>query len=685
MRFAHQATERRRRIECVEQVAQRTRQDPFNLHNLVAARDEIAEGRHDREARADVGFVEKMLLAPLDLRHQRRVAAPRQRVGLLVRRDEVQVRLDERGICVHDRLIGRAVDERRVGQLHRGHALGQHVGAHALSGGGQYFLPMGEIDALALDDKPLAVGQSDDGDLEPPRQQVVSLLVQLAEQGAADVADADDGERETFAGLEEGLMDGVQGAALLRRIDDARDVPLGRALRDGVDVDVVAAERVEQLAGHARAAFHALADDRENGLIALVVDHHQLIANLVTELSFDGRHSPRGVGRAHRETDRVLRRGLRNEDDVDALGRQRPKQPLGDAGHAHHPGPAEREERQLADRRHPFCDRFHVGRAFARNQRAGRGRVERVLDQDRDSPGNCRRHGGRVNHLRTEVRQLHRLFVGHLRQHESRRHESRIRAEDAVHVGPDLDHRRAEGRADDRGAVVRPVPADGRRLPVAGRPDEPGDDRNRRSASAEAAEIRARSAVRPGEVDVGVGELVVGRDEVARVGAHGVVKPAQIGREDDRGEPLAEAGGHVERAQRTVSEQMNAFEGAAQLGQQRFDFSLHVPAAPRPGLANRPVATAEKRRHGHAMTAGDLAEEVVVLRVAAFRETRTLEKLIRHPLECRHHDDDRLAAVGAQHDCADRADGGRRRERRSTEFQDSHGAGRIVESGDLVI
>src|SRR5439155_12011405 len=114
----------------------------------------------------------------------------------------------------------------------------------------------------------------------------------------------------------------------------------------------------------------------------------------------------------------------------------------------------------------------------------------------------------------------------------------------------------------------------------------------------------------------------------------GVVKPAQIGREDDRAEPLAEAGGHVERAQRTVSEQMNAFEGAAQLGQQRFDFSLYVPATPRPCLANRPVATAEKRRHGRAMTAGDLAEEVVVLRVAAFRETRTLEKLIRHALEC---------------------------------------------------
>ena len=78
------------------------------------------------------------------------------------------------------------------------------------------------------------------------------------------------------------------------------------------------------------------------------------------------------------------------------------------------------------------------------------------------------------------------------------------------------------------------------------------------------------------------------------------------------------------------------------------------------------------------MTAGDPAEEVVVLRVAAFCETGTLEKLIRHALECGHDDDDRLAAVGVQHDRADRADVGRRRERRSTELEDSHGVHQYI-------
>ena len=51
------------------------------------------------------------------------------------------------------------------------------------------------------------------------------------------------------------------------RVDHARDVALGCALRDRVDVDVVPAERVEQLARDARPAFHALADDGENRLV----------------------------------------------------------------------------------------------------------------------------------------------------------------------------------------------------------------------------------------------------------------------------------------------------------------------------------------------------------------------------------------------------------------------------------
>src|SRR6185436_2613944 len=159
---------------------------------------------------------------------------------------------------------------------------------------------------------------------------IAALLLELLQQRAADVADADHGEIETLARLEERLMDGVERAALLRRVDDARYVPLGRALRDRVDVDVVPPERVEQLARHAGPALHPLADDSKDGLRRLVIDDHHAIVDLVPELLLDRRDAAPRVQTADGKADRMLRRGLRDQDDVDALGRQRPEQPLRD-------------------------------------------------------------------------------------------------------------------------------------------------------------------------------------------------------------------------------------------------------------------------------------------------------------------------------------------------------------------
>ena len=118
VRIAHDRAEWDAAVERVEQVAQRPRQNALDPDDLVAAGDEIAQRGHDRQPRADVGLEEKVPLAPLEHRHQRRVAAPRQRVRPLVRRDDVEVRFDERRIRVDDGRADRTVDERRVGQLH---------------------------------------------------------------------------------------------------------------------------------------------------------------------------------------------------------------------------------------------------------------------------------------------------------------------------------------------------------------------------------------------------------------------------------------------------------------------------------------------------------------------------------------------------------------------------------------
>ena len=65
-----------------------------------------------------------------------------------------------------------------------------------------------------------------------------------------------------------------------------------------------------------------------------------------------------------------------------------------------------------------------------------------------------------------------------------------------------------------------------------------------------------------GEIHRRVRELVVRADEVARVGQLGRMEPVQVGGHDQRGQPLAEAGGHVERARRTVAKQVDALQRA---------------------------------------------------------------------------------------------------------------------------
>ena len=89
---------------------------------------------------------------------------------------------------------------------------------------GERLLPPGQIDAVGSQREPLAVGQSHHRDVEPLREQIRALLLQLPQKRRPDVADADDGERETFACLEKRLMDDVERVNLLRGVDDAGDV-----------------------------------------------------------------------------------------------------------------------------------------------------------------------------------------------------------------------------------------------------------------------------------------------------------------------------------------------------------------------------------------------------------------------------------------------------------------------------
>ena len=115
--------------------------------------------------------------------------------------------------------VGGAVDQRRVGQLQLADRPRERRGSMRRRDARQRLLPARQVDAVRVDDEPLAVGQADDRDVEALRQQVRALLVQLPQQRAADVADADDRQRERVRCLEKRLVDrrSARGPAATRR------------------------------------------------------------------------------------------------------------------------------------------------------------------------------------------------------------------------------------------------------------------------------------------------------------------------------------------------------------------------------------------------------------------------------------------------------------------------------------
>ena len=132
------------------------------------------------------------------------------------------------------------------------------------------------------------------------------------------------------------------------------------------------------------------------------------------------------------------------------------------------------------------------------------------------------------------------------------------------------------------------------------------------------AKIRASPAVGGGKLDVGLRELIVGDDQVARVDERRRVSASEIGGDDQRREPFAEARRHVEGSRRAMPEQVDSLQRAAEFGQQRLDVRAHARRAP-----------AEEVSHGRTMAAGDLFEGVRERRIGVFGQPGAIEQLIR--------------------------------------------------------
>ena len=301
------------------------------------------------------------------------------------------------------------------------------------------------------------------------------LAVDLRQQRAADDAGTDHADRQRVRRQVEGRVHGAQRARGLPGVDHDRDVALGGALGDGADVDRGIGERREELAGNARRAGHAVADHGEDGAAA---GHRHALDLPFAQLGLEGpAHDLLGAARlalGHGKADRVLARGLADQDDRDAGIAQRTEQALGGARHADHAGALEVEERDVVDGRDAL-DRELRARG-GRDHGTGLGRRERVLDPDRDLPAHGRGHGLRVDDLGAEIGQFHRLVVGQRIDDLGVRHAPRVGRQHAVDVGPDDDLLGIEQRAEDRARVVAAVAAERGRHAAGIGGDEAGDD-----------------------------------------------------------------------------------------------------------------------------------------------------------------------------------------------------------------
>ena len=168
-------------------------------------------------------------------------------------------------------------------------------------------------------------GQAPQLQVDSPLREGVAFGGELLEERRADAADAQDVDREPAGSgtMEELPVDEAHRAPLVASCHDHRDVPLGRPLGHRPHVHPAPAQDAEHASGDARPIPHAVADHGDDRLIPLNpqgTDRSGL--DLSLELGVD--RLPRRLGDAgfDRKADRVLARGLGDQDRARAAGGQ---------------------------------------------------------------------------------------------------------------------------------------------------------------------------------------------------------------------------------------------------------------------------------------------------------------------------------------------------------------------------
>jgi hypothetical protein len=295
--------------------------------------------------------------------------------------------------------------------------------------------------------------------------------------------------------------------------DHDRDVALGSTQRDRAYVDASRAERTKYLCGNPGDTDHAVAN---NGKDAQARVHFHALNLRSPQLRLESTTHDllgmNGLSRGNRKADRVLGAALRDHDHGNPFFAERAKQTLGGARHSDHARALEAEQRNSANAGHAFDLQLRIrARSDTRARLFGR---ECIANEDRDAALDRWRHRLRMDHLRAEVGELHRFVVGKRVDHLRVRHEPRIRAQDTIDVGPDVDLACVQQRSMiDAGSRYHSGPAWSEFCAVCR--DEAGD--HQRAAAVSLPELRCESGFRLGPLHCRSHGRPLDLDDAARI------------------------------------------------------------------------------------------------------------------------------------------------------------------------
>ncbi len=543
---------------------------------MVAAVDEVVHRIDDGQPRAHVRLEEELDAAMAGSFLQLDIVAVRRGGCDFVGCDNRDVVREQCLVKVGNRRVRRAVHKHGVEDVHLQYLFLEMLGRAFLAAAFKLFHAVLKVQPLAKEQCALAVGNTHDIQLQSVLLHQLGLLhAYLFEEIASDCPDTCDKKVQHLVFRQKKrVVDGVEGFAEVFELDDKRYVRFRGSLRTGNHAYSRASQCAEQLAGNARRAFHVLTHDgnrREVFLRNSVV--HVALRTFEGKLFVEHCHCQVGIRIADGKRRIVLRACLRHHKHANAVFRQRLEDAVVYANHADHAQALHRDKAGVVDRRDAFDDGFSlVFHLFLRDVRTRSFGVEGVEYADGDVlvvDGIDRR---RIDHLSSEVAQLHCFGERQTVYHVSRADNARVGSHKAVHVRPYLQYGSSESRCKDGCRIIRAAAPEVRHLPVLrARRYKPGHERDLRQWR----ECLPYQMVRLLEVHDMFVELLYRLDEFARIEQR---CPVDHVRHDKRGDALAIAHNRVGSLRRKVVDEIHASEDVSKLVEQSHDPLLHLDA-----------------------------------------------------------------------------------------------------------